>query len=72
MPDQIIIRYVPHLPDLMTWDDYRGAHREKRLRFRLTVTENGLEILGDSPYPQLLEELLAALGPEAMEMMLCG
>jgi hypothetical protein len=30
------------------------------------------EIIGDSPYPHLLEELLTKLGPAAVEMMLCG
>lgn len=64
--------YVNHLPDLMTWDDYEAADRQKRVRFRLTVTDDGLEIIGDSPYPHLLEELLQALEPEVIEMMLCG
>lgn len=66
------IHYVPHLPDLMTWDDYAVADRKKVIRIRLTVTDGKLQLLGDSPYPQQLEELLAALGPRAIEMMLCG
>jgi hypothetical protein len=56
----------------MTWDDYEVSHERKLIRFRLTVTDNGLEIIGDSPYPYLLEELLAKLDPAVVEMMLCG
>jgi hypothetical protein len=56
----------------MTWDDYEVSHERKLVRFRLTVTDNGLEIIGDSPYPHLLEELLAKLDPAMVEMMLCG
>ena len=72
MTEPAKINYVDHLPDLMTWEDYESAHGQKLLRLRLRVTDDGLEIIGDSPYPHDLEELLAALGPEAIEMMLCG
>ncbi len=72
MPEKPGIKYTDHIPDLMTWEDYEVAHRRKLVRIRLQVTEEGLEIIGDSPYPHLLEELLEALGPEAIEMMLCG
>jgi hypothetical protein len=72
MSDRPAVRFVAHLPDLMTGEDYREAHRRKVLRFRLAQGGQGLEILGDSPYPDLLEELLAALGPGVIEMMLCG
>ncbi len=72
MSEGTTINFVDHIPDLMTWDDYEVAHRRKLLRFRLEVTDDGLEIIGDSPYPQLLEDLLEALSPEAIEMMLCG
>lgn len=66
------VTYVNHLPDLMTWKDYEAAHQQKVVRLCLKVTDEGLEIIGDSPYPCLLEELLEALGPRAIEMMLCG
>jgi len=56
----------------MTWEDYEVSHERKLVRFRLTVTDQGLEIIGDSPYPHLLEELLAKLDPARLEMMLCG
>lgn len=66
------VRYVSHIPDLMTWEDYEAAHEKKVVRFQLRVTDEGLEIIGDSPYPQALEALLAAMGVKEMEMMLCG
>ena len=72
MPPTGPYRYVSHLPDLMTWEDYGEAESHKVVRLRLTVTDRGLEILGDSPYPELLEQLLAALDPEAIEKVLCG
>lgn len=64
--------YVSSIPDLMTWDDYEVSHERKCIRFRLTITDQGLEIIGDSPYPHLLEQMLAKLDPAEIEMMLCG
>jgi hypothetical protein len=64
--------YVPYLPDLMTWEDYARSHCQKTIRIRLRVTDQGLEVLGDSPYPQDLEKILAALEPQVIEQMLCG
>lgn len=72
MSKNLNIEYVDHIPELITWTDYETAHQKKQVRLQLTVTDKGLEIVGDSPYPHELEELLAALGPEAIEMMLCG
>lgn len=66
------VRYVDDLPDLMTWDDYELVDQNRRIRVRLTLTEEGLEVLGDSPYPHVLEQLLAALDPAVVEMKLCG
>ena len=65
-------KLVPHLPDLMTYDDYETAHEQKKVRFRLQLTDAGLEIIGDSPYPAELDKLLAALDPEIIEKMACG
>ena len=69
---EVAVQFVDHIPDLMTWDDYDVAHEKKVVRFQLRVTDEGLEIIGDSPYPGLLEELLAGIDPKQMEMMLCG
>ena len=72
MPEKPDIAFVNHSPDLMTWDDYEVSHQRKLIRLRLTITDKGIEIIGDSPYPCLLEELLAELDPKVIEMMLCG
>lgn len=72
MKEKPQIHYVTHLPDLMTPAHYNVAHQRKIIRFQLKLGDEGLEIIGDSPYPGLLEELLESLGPEAIEMMLCG
>jgi hypothetical protein len=72
MTNEPKILYVEHIPDLITWDDYEMAHARKTVRFRVRVTDEGIELVGDSPYPQLVEEILAHLGPNAIEMMLCG
>ncbi|HLW03753.1 MAG TPA: radical SAM-modified peptide, FtsH ternary system-associated [Ktedonobacterales bacterium] len=72
MAEQPASSYVDHIPDLMTWDDYEVAHERKVIRFRLTLTDQGLEIIGDSPYPHLLEQILSKLDPVVIEMMLCG
>jgi len=40
-------------------------------RTAVTLPE-GLEIIGDSPYPEQLDELLARLSPADVEMALCG
>ena len=64
--------FVAYLPDLMGPADYETAHERKLLRVRLLQTDAGLEIIGDSAYPDLLDELLARLDPRRTEMMLCG
>jgi hypothetical protein len=64
--------FVPYLPDLITEADYAELERVKKVRVRITITGEGVEILGDSPYPALLEALLARLGVEEVEKMLCG
>ena len=64
-------QYVPHLPDLITPEDYRH-HERKKIRVRIRVTDEGLEILGDSMYPVLLEKLLADTGARRIQSVLCG
>ncbi len=70
-------RFVPSLPDLIDPVEY-AEHPEGRLvRLRITVTETGVEVLGDGMRPEQIEAVLASLngpgeeGPE-MEQMLCG
>jgi len=71
MRNKNAVTYVTHLPDLMTPEDYR-ADREKKVRFQLRITDEGIEIHGDSPYPHLLDELLEALEAKEIEKVLCG
>jgi hypothetical protein len=65
------LRFVAHLPDLITDEDYLQPE-VKRVRLRITVTDEGIEILGDSMYAPILEKLLAEVGAEEIERMLCG
>ena len=69
------IRFVPHLPDLMDRDDYMNDGHvpgERIVKFRISVSAEGVTILSDSQYPITLEELLAQLGAREIEQMLCG
>jgi hypothetical protein len=65
-------RFVDHLPDLITEEDYRDPPDRKKVRIRITITTNGVEILGDSMYAPLLERLLGEAGADEIERMLCG
>jgi hypothetical protein len=66
------VRFVAHLPDLMKPEDYAAPPGVKKVRVRISVTDEGVEILSDSPYPALLEDLLAQAGVDEMEKVLCG
>jgi len=66
------IRFVEHLPDLITPEDYQDSPDKKKIRIRITLTDEGVEILGDSAYVNLLDELLAKLDPKEIEKTLCG
>lgn len=65
-------RFVAELPDLITPEDYQDAPGVKKMRIRITVSEAGVEILGDSMYAPELDALLARLGVAEIERMLCG
>jgi hypothetical protein len=64
--------YVDALPDLIDAGEYAAQPEGRLVRFRIVATENGVEILGDALRPVTLEAVLAALGAEAVEQMLCG
>jgi hypothetical protein len=66
------IKIVAELPDLMRSEDYRDAATVKKVRFRLTLNDDGLEILGDSLYVEPLERLLRLTGNHLIERSLCG
>ena len=65
-------RFVDHLPDLITEADYLEGEDKKKIRLRIKCDEDGVFILGDSMYPQLLEAILEQTDAEELERMLCG
>jgi hypothetical protein len=65
-------QFVPHLPDLISPEDYASDPDGTRVRLRIRATPDGLEILGDAQRVKTLEDLLEALGPAVIEQMLCG
>jgi hypothetical protein len=70
--NDVAFRFVPDLPDLITPDEY-DAHPDGRLvRLEISVTEDGVRILGDAFRPSVLEEMFTALGMGPIEEMLCG
>lgn len=64
--------FVPHLPDLIHPEDYADDPEGKRVRVRIEITEEGVQILGDAMRPLALEQLLERLGARVIERMLCG
>jgi hypothetical protein len=64
--------FVESLPDLIDAAEYDRHPEGGLVRLRVTVTENGVEVLGDALRPELVEALLAALGGGPTEQMLCG
>lgn len=65
-------RFVEHLPDLITEADYQDPPDQQKIRVRISLTHEGVEVLGDSMYAALLEQMLADLGADEIERMLCG
>ena len=71
---ELMTRYegVEDLPDLIDAAEY-GDHPDGNLiRFRISVTASGVEVLGDGMRPELLESLLESLEPDVIEQMWCG
>lgn len=65
-------RFVDHLPDLIHPEDYAGDPEGRRVRVRIRVTDQGVEVLGDAMRPDELERLLEELGARLIDQMLCG
>jgi len=65
-------RFVEDLPDLIQPADYADHPDGRLVRLRISVTGDGVEILGDAFRPEALEEILRRLGPGDIEQMLCG
>ncbi|HET9895633.1 MAG TPA: radical SAM-modified peptide, FtsH ternary system-associated [Streptosporangiaceae bacterium] len=64
--------FVDDLPDLISAEEYPAHPNGKLVRFRITVTDHGVEILGDGFRPVAVEQILATLGGGPIEQMLCG
>lgn len=65
-------RFVKDLPDLIQPEEYADHPEGRLVRLRISVTADGVEILGDAFRPEVLEEILRKLGPDEIEQMLCG
>lgn len=63
---------MEHLPDLIDPAEYAGDAGGRRVRFRLKITAEGVEIDGDAVRPEELDRLLEGLDPAVIEQMLCG
>jgi hypothetical protein len=65
-------RFVENLPDLIQPEEYADHSEGRLVRLRISVTGDGVEILGDAFRPEMLEELLRRFCPGEIEQMLCG
>lgn len=68
-------RFVPFLPDLMERADYIADGQqpgERIVKFRISISPEGLTLLADTQHPVTLEELLTRLGVRTIDQMLCG
>ena len=66
------VRYVAELPDLIDAADCAADPGGRLVRLRLSVTDEGVEILGDALRPEDLDRLLLALDPATLDQTLCG
>ena len=64
--------FAESLPDLIDASEYARYLDGALVRIRISVTDTGVEILGDGLRPELIEQVLAAIGGGPMEQMLCG
>lgn len=65
-------QFVESLPDLIDASEYQDHPEGRLVRFRITVTDQGVEILGDAFRPATLDGMLSDLGGGPIEQMLCG
>jgi len=64
--------FTESLPDLIDATEYSRHPDGALVRIRISVTDSGVEILGDGLRPELIERVLAAITSGPMEQMLCG
>lgn len=65
-------RFVSEIPDLIRTEDYSSDPDGRRVRVRLTITPDGVEVISDGRRPMSVEAVLASLDPEEIEQVLCG
>jgi FtsH ternary system-associated peptide len=65
-------QFVEHLPDLIGPEEYAEQPTGGLVRIRISIEQNGVEVLGDAIRPEVIEQILETLGPEVIEQMLCG
>lgn len=65
-------RFVEHLPDLIGSEEYALQPHGGLVRIRISVGDDGVELLGDAIRPDMLERIFASLEPDVIEQMLCG
>lgn len=65
-------RFVSELPDLIEPSEYAGDPTGRRVRFRIRVSDSGVEIIGDAMMAANVEEIMESLEPMVIEQMLCG
>ena len=65
-------RFVAEIPDLIDATEYEAHPDGGLMRFRITVTADGVEVLGDAFRPARLEACLATVLDAPIEQMLCG
>jgi hypothetical protein len=76
-PSEVRLRYVGELEELLRPGDYDAPDAGRLVRLRIRITPGGgVEVLGDSPDPRLLDDLLSQLacdlGVKELEALLCG
>ena len=65
--------FTESLPDLIDAKEYSRYPNGTLVRIKISVTDTGVEIIGDGLRPELIEQVLAAIGgSDPMEQMLCG
>jgi hypothetical protein len=65
-------RMAEHIPDLIEPEEYEEHPEGRLVRISIRVDGDGVQVLGDAFRPEVLEQLLERLGPDAIEQMLCG
>lgn len=71
-PADVSHAFVASLPDLIDASEYSKFPEGNLVRLRISVTDSGVELLGDGMRPAVIEAIMAGLAGGTMEQMLCG